>query len=259
MSFEGSLGTNNHVPAGVWIFWTVFVVIAGLYFLGYRLFLGEFGYLQTIILALTLLAVLWYTIETRRMQKAVAAQVQLSVLPFFVAYVGDVQVENELGRSIDALELGNIGNGVALSVTIDDIDIEFGGEMQERQIWPDAYLTFDPLMSVPNGVKALVTHVSFVSKEQENNRIPQFDWMHHLKPPRAAKNYEMKIRFMDVLGNRYVQVIHVGKGGLWPDVVKPDESAVENQYPAIDLVGPFIHSPLREITTKRRRDYWTRR
>jgi hypothetical protein len=266
VSFEGGSGTNNRVPSGVWIFWTLLISVAGLYFLGYKLFLGEFGYLQTIILALTLLAVLWYTIETRRMQKAVAAQVELSVrqvnlsvLPFFVAYVGAVGVENELGKPIDALELENIGNGVALNVMIDSLDIEFGGEMQERQIWPDAYLSFDPLMSIPKRAKALVTHVSFVSKEQENNRIPQFDWMHHLKPPRAAKNYEMKIRFMDVLGNRYVQIIHVGKGGSWPDVVKPDESAVENQYPAIDLVGPFIHSPLREITTKRRRDYWMRR
>jgi hypothetical protein len=264
MTFESDSSTNNRVPAAVWIFWTLFITVAGLYFLGYRLFHREFAYLQTVILALTLLAVLWYTIETRRMQKAVAAQVQLSVrqvnlsvLPFFVAYVGDILVENERDRYIEALELENIGNGVALNVKIDSLDIDLGGDM--RQIYPGAYLSFDPLMSVPKRDKVPAKHVSFVSKEQENNRIPQLDWMHHLKPPRAAKDYEMNIRFMDVLGNRYVQIIHIGKSGSWPDIVKPDEISTENDYPEIDLVGPFTHSPLREITSKRRRDYLTRR
>jgi hypothetical protein len=267
MSFERKTrlsSRNNSVPTGVWIFWILLVAIAVLYLLGYGMFRGEFAYLQTIILALTLVTVLWYTIETRRMQKAVAAQVQLSVrqvnlsvLPFFVAYVGDVLVENERDRYIEALELENIGNGVALNAKIDSLDIDLGEDM--RQIYPDAYLSFDPLMSISKRAKVLVTHLSFVSKEQENNRIPQLDWMHHLKPPGAAKNYEMKIRFMDVLGNRYVQIIHVGKSGSWPDVVKPDENAIENEYPEIDLVEPFTHSPLREITTKRRRDYRTRR
>lgn len=82
MTFENETrlsSTNKSVPGGVWIFWIAFIAIAALYLLGYGLFRGEFAYLQTIILALTLLGVLWYTIETRKMQKAVAAQVQLSV------------------------------------------------------------------------------------------------------------------------------------------------------------------------------------
>jgi hypothetical protein len=219
-------------------------------------FHDQYPFLQTLILALTLFAIVWYTFETRRMQMVVASQldlsirqVNLSVLPTFVAHIGELQVENEFEKLVDVLELENTGNGVALNLTVDSIDIE--PEHPSDLVYPAPHIVFDPVMSIGKGLRLVLTHRSYVNKNPEENRNPQFDWMHYLHPPRATKDYDLKIRFMDILGNEYVQTIHAGKSGSWPDVVISDTTDQKREL-RVGLVAPFSQSPLRHITTRRR-------
>src|SRR4051812_6115307 len=81
--------------------------------------------LNLVILALTLAAVIWDTIETRHMQVAVSRQVdelvrqrRLSLMPAFVASI-------RTRDGADYIELTNIGNGIAINVTIDPVEIRF--------------------------------------------------------------------------------------------------------------------------------------
>jgi len=86
---------------------------------------------QTLILTLTLFAILWYTWETRRMQLAVARQTseliynrRLSILPKLS--VGFTR-QNVMfpPHVVDCLELRNIGNGAAVNIAIDDISLRY--------------------------------------------------------------------------------------------------------------------------------------
>jgi hypothetical protein len=224
--------------------------------------------IQTFVLTLTLFTIVWYTFETYRMQKAVSAQlgisirqVNLSVLPFFIAHVGKGQADNELHRPVDILELENIGKGEALNVTVDRLDIVMTGDTVQEQegldeLLPGPYIIFDPTMIIRADDEEMITHRSYIQGQDEPTET--FDWLKHLKPARATIDYDLKIRFMDVLGNRYVQTVHIGKSGSWPDVVEADTSDRRYGYPAVALVSPFTQSPLRYITSKERRDIWRR-
>ena len=200
--------------------------------LGHMILGDQYGLLQTVVLALTLIAIVWYTFETHRMQEAVGAQVEtavrqtnLGILPIFVSVFGALQVENEREHLVDVLELENIGNGVALNITVDKLEVELDYEEGE-ELFENSAITFDAVMSIPPGQREIVPHKSETSKPgmQEVADAGILDWMDRLKPERAVKDYELTIRFMDILGNRYVQVIHIGKSGCWPDIVTPDSS-----------------------------------
>ena len=47
--------------------------------------------------------------------------------------------------------------------------------------------------------------------------------------PKAREKTELKIWFTDILGNKYVQVVHLGRQGIWSDVVHPDDGTVRRR------------------------------
>jgi hypothetical protein len=102
--------------------------------------------IQTYILAMTLLAVAWYTFETRRMQRAVREQVavatrqtNMSILPIFILQVhikGNPEPLAPIpGGTVtrDRIELTNVGNGSAFNVELEPLELKFGREL------PSAY------------------------------------------------------------------------------------------------------------------------
>jgi hypothetical protein len=253
---------REKIPKGVWAFWILVVTAGGLWWLGHMILGDQYGLLQTVVLALTLIAIVWYTFETHRMQEAVSAQVEtavrqtnLGILPIFVSYIGALQVENEREHLVDVLELENIGNGVALNIIVDKLDVELDYEEGE-ELFGNSAITFDAVMSIPPGQREIVPHKSETSKPrmQEVADAGILDWMDRLKPERAVKDYELTIRFMDILGNRYVQVIHIGKSGCWPDIVTPDDS--DRARPSVTLISPFTEGVMRMITARERRELW---
>ncbi|TAK63855.1 MAG: hypothetical protein EPO24_03885, partial [Bacteroidetes bacterium] len=79
-------------------------------------FMHDYGtFLNLIITFLTLVVLIVYTYYTRRQTKELIHQRRLSVMPSIFT-----QVISE--NNIRKLRLTNIGNGIALNVTIDDID-----------------------------------------------------------------------------------------------------------------------------------------
>lgn len=263
---------DREVPLYIWVFhftWITAVIISiAAYLLASNP--NKYLYIQTVILALTLIAVVWYVVLTYRMQRAVTEQlavsirqVNLSILPAFVAHVGKNRAEDENRRPVDFLELENVGNGIALNVTIDTLHVTLGGDTPFDQegldeLLPDPHIIFDAVMIIAAKEAEMVTHRSYVSRETGESSPTKFDWMNRLTPARATTDHDLKVRFMDVLGNRYVQTIHVGASGSWPDVVELDGSKQKYGHPTIALVSPFTQGPLKFITTKERRETWRR-
>jgi hypothetical protein len=141
-----------------------------------------------------------------------------------------------------------LGRGPALNVTVDRVDVEIVGVHEEHDkqlavMFPEAHINFDPVMFIEAASDTLVTHRSYVKNEQGEYVTSYFDWLRRLTPQMAHRDYDLKIRFMDVLGNRYVQTMHVGRSSSWPDVVESDMEKKKYGYPTIGLVMPFLHSP----------------
>lgn len=91
---------------------------------------NKYAFLQTVVLTLTLIALVVYTHFTRKTQQAMVKQTTVNVLPCFIAYVGRTSMKNELDKTVKCLELENIGNGIALNVTVDTLDIELGAAIE---------------------------------------------------------------------------------------------------------------------------------
>src|SRR5205085_8988220 len=81
--------------------------------------------LTLIVLTLTLGAVVWYTIITRRMQIAVVEQVRELVHQRRLGIMPAVAANIVSQGGSDFLELRNIGNGLAINIEIDSVEIRF--------------------------------------------------------------------------------------------------------------------------------------
>ena len=110
--------------------------------------------LSLIVLSLTLGAVIWYTIVTRRMQQAIVEQASelvrqrhLSNMPAFVADIQRCDAE-------DYLELTNIGKGLAINVSIDNVVIRY-------PTIQSGHIEFDRVIRIPVGASALIESREF--------------------------------------------------------------------------------------------------
>lgn len=144
------------------------------------------------------------------MQKAVAAQVRtlvqqtnLSIRPIFVALIGEQRMRNENDLSVDCLELENVAKGIALNITVDSLQVELEDD-NAKAVFPAPSLIFDAVLSIHPGQRELVTHQSLTSTEKDQPFRKMVDWMNRLKPPRATRDYDLLVRFADILGNRWV-------------------------------------------------------
>jgi hypothetical protein len=237
---------NRAIPLGVWIFWIAIVTIVGIS-VAANLLKGNpdrWTYIQTVVNALALLAVAWTAVLALRTRQAMIRQTNVTILPVFVVFVGRSRSSNPNSqRMLDELEIENIGNGVALNVHIDDINIDIGFTAPTMGI-TEPNITFETLTSIPAKTTAIVRHISWADKSRSegSNITNHMDWLWHITPQRASKDYDLKIRFMDILGNSYVQTIHAGKSGVWPDIVEPD---TRSQFrPKLINDNSFTSSPM---------------
>jgi len=246
----GEEDQQQPIPLGVRIFWIIVFTAGGIILAAWLLKGSQDKYviIQTFVLTLTLISVTWYAVLTLRMQRAIVRQTNLSVLPIFILRIGDVQSEiRGSKRMLDELELENIGNGVALNVHIDDVDVDVGYQAPTLGI-KEPNITFDTAVSIGKNERIVIRHTSWLdrSRAEDKNCTNFLDFIRHLTPLRASKDYEIKVRFMDIMGNKYVQIVHVGKSGIWSDVVEPDDRAVGFQpYETND--NPFTSSPLKYL------------
>lgn len=256
MNNKDNPNVSDGIKPSVIIFWIVFFTFLLIWFVPN----SNNGYFQTVVLTLTLFVLAWYTVETRRMQQAVVLQAwtavrqtNLSIQPIFTVHIGEVQTELRDRRYLDRLELENIGNGVALNIQIDTLNLDLGFEAPS--ILPDPHIVFERVVSIEKGRRVAVEHTTWAGDHDKtgNDITRTLDLMRHLSPPRAERDYEMRVRFSDMMGNRYVQTIHVGKIGSWPDAVESDPNSIIERTPAYFFnPSPFTAGPLKYLKWKRR-------
>ncbi len=170
--------------------------------------------LNLIVLTLTLGAVVWYTIITRRMQQAVVDQVselvrqrRLSNMPAFLAAI-------RRHDKADYLELTNIGKGIAINVVIENVQIRYPTLAPGR-------IEFDRVLMLPAGEKALIESREFdVTSPKEGSPNSLTFLGEH-----AHYDADVNIRFQDIEGTKYVQTLRMGKNGYEHGFVRLDDSS----------------------------------
>jgi hypothetical protein len=225
---------SQPIPFGVKVVYGVLgvaliVVIAAWLLKGYP---DRWVYLQTFILALTLVVVAIYTYLTRNMQQAMVRQTNVSILPSFeVVIVLEGEIDPcpglpPMGRAVQSrLELKNVGQGVALNVHVESVLVDCRG-----RYGPDDYLPtkFEKIFSLSPDQKRVVkdTQPYDLSKVRAVNGLGRLDLLGLIAKGRTFPKPELKIWFTDILGNKYVQVIHMSRHGIWSDVVQPDKKQI---------------------------------
>jgi hypothetical protein len=156
--------------------------------------------LNLIVLAVTCAAVFWYTIETRRMQRELVHQRQLSNMPAFVLAL------RHLRDGSDCLELTNIGNGIAINVTIDNAVIRY-------PTLAPGHIEFDDVLMIRAGDSAAVESTEYPVTTSDSSPVDGNRNSLTFLGLQAHFDTDVTIRFQDIEGTKYVQTVRMGKSG----------------------------------------------
>jgi len=214
----------------------------------------------TLIYLLTLLVIIWYTWETRRMRKIALQQVgianqqaremirqtRLNIMPAFIA---------ELRASGSTrFYLKNIGNGTALNIQVlplvnpissiipvtapkppihsyEGMRIVFDKTVAlEEQNYEGLSINFETMPLLPAKDEILVENKSCRKKslaDEETVEESDEDIFHLIKliplyyPQVKNLSYELTIQFQDIGANRYIQILRIDGNKCIPGPVEP--------------------------------------
>jgi hypothetical protein len=177
---------------------------------------------STLILTLTLVAILWYTWETRRMQGALAKQTgelvyqrRLSILPKLSVGFGR---QNLFPQGIgDFLQLTNIGNGTAVNISVDDIELQYE-EGAVAWITFQRYVFLEPTKSTSALPKTAhlrmwIRNPNVASENMVQAIVPELyseEPAMFLKKCMDDQNVTIAVRFQDIDGTSYLQSAILG-------------------------------------------------
>jgi hypothetical protein len=173
--------------------------------------------ISTIVLTITLLVVLCYTIETHKLRVQSGRHLELSYMPYL-----------QLILKHGGLYLYNIGNGPAVDVEIEDKMVSPANyPMRLRFTCPHIIKKGECL---PVDVKILTED----GKHEDSSAHIEF-----LKPPDATETYEVEVRFFNLVGQDYTYPQKLGKNmpndatpvdyllqyllGKYPKTIEPNE------------------------------------
>jgi len=151
--------------------------------------------------AATLVAVLWYSLETQAMRRAIVRQTEMSVRPFLVAGI-EARPLNPLATLTayeDLLVIRNIGSGPALFVRIETLHLE---HLEVR---------FEVVDVIPGGHDAIVRARVFVDRAPLGGQANEF--VASLKPSSASATLFLTLRYTDVDGGGHWSKMKMGQGG----------------------------------------------
>jgi hypothetical protein len=174
--------------------------------------------INLLVLLATLIVLIFYTRFTYKMQKAVERQAEisnaqieelirqrkLSNLPAFVAYLAESSISNRI-------DLSNIGKGVAFNVKIDDVRVPLDGHPEARIVLP-AVAAIRPEERVHPGL----AYAGLGDKDEQARASigpPIENYMND-------QIYDLRVRFLDVEGNSYEQMLHMSSGKCEPQPVR---------------------------------------
>ncbi len=160
-------------------------------------------WLNLSILTLTLIAVGWYAAITHRLHQTaqnqlaeVTRQRTLSVMPTLLPQV------RPSSSIIDEFHLTNIGNGVALNITIDDVRFA-------PDTLPNSYYRFQSVLMLRP-----TESVSFLYPDLwEGFKLKKPQGLPHFKPEFATSTLTLRFTFQDIEGSEYEQFFQMGKAG----------------------------------------------
>ena len=185
-----------------------------------------------------------------------AHQTRLSFMPVFVAEIVQEHHEPRPGLSDFGyrFRLTNVGRGTALEVRFEDVPVPhqktpLAPEAEVRDYFLDARLVFSALPFVkPDQDKPVSLEHRFLTGDDEY----PFDLIIHLLGKHGGdRQFDIWIRFSDVQGNKYKQLVRAGIGGCRPGPVRleseeqlllaagnPEETTEGQQCQSISITQP---------------------
>ena len=197
--------------------------------------------------------------ELSQMQAAeVAHQTRLSFMPVFVAEIVQEHHEPRPGLSDFGyrFKLTNVGRGTALEVRFEDVVVPhqkapLASEGEVRDYFVNARLVFSALPFVkPDQDKPIRLEHRFLTGDDEY----PFDLIIYLLGKHGGdREFDIWIKFSDVEGNKYKQLVRAGIGGCRPGAVllepeeqplltagNPEETTEGQQCQSISTTQPAV-------------------
>ena|SRR3989339_411439 len=145
------------------------------------------------------LAVLWYAWEARMTAKEIEKQNRVQLAPFFIIDFAP----NEKGQ--ERLYIKNVGNGVAININYEVTDTKTDPKANIEII-------FNGLFSLESKQRLEVDNNFYWADDPLNISLVK----NHLTAADSIMELIIKIRFEDILGNKYIQEITANKNGIRP-------------------------------------------
>jgi hypothetical protein len=142
------------------------------------------------VLLLTLLAIGWYSLETRSLRVQSKEHMELSLKPHLMTLFQRGEIN-----------LYNIGNGPAVHIWIDDaiVPLPKMGQWRLRFVCPDVIKKDERL---PIKIKILTED----GKHEPSSMLPGF-----YTPPLATETIDIDVHFENLIGKKYVYNLKIGK------------------------------------------------
>ena len=142
------------------------------------------------VLFATLCAIIWYTIETNKVQLVMKHQMEVSTTAVLsISY----------DKTESRFELANVGNATAINIVIDDVVID-----EKERI----RLVFPSYPYLRAGKRQLFSITNYKGDEEVD-----FSFDAHLIQEVANKNYLVSIKFEDILRREKCQQVRLGVSG----------------------------------------------
>ncbi len=142
------------------------------------------------VLFATLLAVIWYTIETNKIHLVMKHQIEVSTTALLT-----ISYDKTEGK----FELANVGNATAINISINDVVIDEKEKIR---------LEFPSYPYLRAGERHLFNATSYKGDE-----VVDFSFDAHLIQEHANKDYLVFIKFEDILRKEKSQQVRLGISG----------------------------------------------
>jgi len=156
------------------------------------------------VLWATGVVVLLYTVETHYMRQEMVRSNAMQVQPVLITRLDAAPPGEGQG---DRLWAYNIGKGIALHVTFEEVDINFTDMNFSRK----SAVKFFSVDFIEAGHREVVRPV-FGDRIAEGFR-ERFDWVAHLDSRYASEEFPIIIHYEDIEGRGYTSELQMGKGG----------------------------------------------
>jgi hypothetical protein len=186
--------------------WMFFLIVVSLF--AVLIFIALLGQkaVNDLLIALTGLVVLVYTIETQSLRMEVVRQNEIALKPFVIIGI-------HRKKWFNRIYLKNIGKGAALFVRIEDVALgKVVGDLadlRERVVGDIA--TFSQFNYIESGEETDFQALCATNPMAGSIKV---DFLPSIDPDTAQDNYELTIHYQNVEGRAYQTKMRIGNDGI---------------------------------------------